>query len=61
MGSSKLGGESGSLLGYVRQNNSLSADTTSGNVSNLNFSIVQGDGPWFMEASRTTQTKPRAR
>ena len=36
----KLGSESGPLLGYVRLNNSLNADTTVGNVSNVNFQMA---------------------
>lgn len=36
----KLGGEAGALLGYVRLNNSLNADTTGGSVSNFNFQMA---------------------
>jgi len=53
----KLGGESGALLGYVRQNNSLSANTSGGNVSNINFQMFKATALVY-GSIKDTQTNP---
>jgi hypothetical protein len=53
----KLGGESGALLGYASPNNSLSADTTGGNVSNINFQMFKATALVY-GSIKDTQTNP---
>ncbi len=53
----KLGGESGALLGYASPNNSFSADTTSGNVSNINFQMFKATALVY-GSIKDTQTNP---